>query len=248
MFSSSFVRFLNILRCGEFIFFLCLALLLFTLSILLCARKVLLLLLLLLLLLFPNNSRERASVVCVDGFVFVNKERNTVKKHHAFFEFLKCTYLAHTAMMMVHTWIDEGARNGHTLYKKRTTRTKHKTSTTYTHFSFVIHPPPQSKKRRKKKTCGLWKEKKREKTTSINRRFSLILSLFFAVVETNSLHILHAQARFFFCVRHERKKMISSAQARSTAIGSSPAVVRSTTRSSSSVRSTTVKVRAMKGA
>jgi len=116
------------------------------------------------------------------------------------------------------------------------------------HISLSLFTPHRSRKKAEKKTCGLWKEKKREKTTSINRRFSLILSLFFAVVETNSLHILHAQARFFFCVRHERKKMISSAQARSTAIGSSPAVVRSTTRSSSSVRSTTVKVRAMKGA
>jgi len=135
----------------------------------------------------------------------------------------------------------------HTLQKKNNS---HKTQNVHNIYTFLFRysPPTAVEKKQKKKTCGLWKEKKREKTTSINRRFSLILSLFFAVVETNSLHILHAQARFFFCVRHERKKMISSAQARSTAIGSSPAVVRSTTRSSSSVRSTTVKVRAMKGA
>ena len=51
----------------------------------------------------------------------------------------------------------------------------------------------------------------------------------------------------FFCVRQQReKKMFSSAQARSTMIGSSSAV--RSTRSSSKVRSTTVRVRAMKGA
>jgi len=205
MFSSSFVRFLNILRCGEFIFFLCLALLLFTLSILLCARKVLLLLLLLLLLLFPNNSRERASVVCVDGFVFVNKERNTVKKHHAFFEFLKCTYLAHTAMMMVHTWIDEGARNGHTLYKKRTTRTKHKTSTTYTHFSFVIHPPPQSKKSRKKKRVVSGKRRKERKPLVLTD-VSLSFSLSFSQLLKQTLFIFSTRKRASFFVSDTREK------------------------------------------
>ena len=57
--------------------------------------------------------------------------------------------------------------------------------------------------------------------------------------------IFSTRASFFVSDSREKKKMFSSAQARSTMIGSSSAV-RSTR--SSKVRSTTVRVRAMKGA
>jgi len=58
--------------------------------------------------------------------------------------------------------------------------------------------------------------------------------------------IFSTRASFFVSDSREKKKMFSSAQARSTMIGSSSSV--RSTRSSSKVRSTTVRVRAMKGA
>jgi len=57
--------------------------------------------------------------------------------------------------------------------------------------------------------------------------------------------IFSTRASFFVSDSREKKKMFSSAQARSTMIGSSSSV--RSTRSSSKVRSTTVRVRAMKG-
>jgi len=111
----------------------------------------------------------------------------------------------------------------------------------------------------KNKTCGLFfgresllvrKSALFSLLSLLSRSLSSLPSGFGKKNTSNSLSkkksIIFSTRASFFCVRQQReKKMFSSAQARSTMIGSSSAV-RSTR--SSKVRSTTVRVRAMKGA
>ena len=93
-----------------------------------------------------------------------------------------------------------------------------------------------------------WRAKKRS-LCSLSSLSSLVgkkkqLSIKLSLEEKSI--IFSTRASFFVSDSREKKKMFSSAQARSTMIGSSSSV--RSTRSSSKVRSTTVRVRAMKGA
>ena len=61
--------------------------------------------------------------------------------------------LPHTAMMMVHTWIDEGARNGHTNTKKE--QLAQNVHNIYISLSFFTHHPRSRKKAEKKNVWSL---------------------------------------------------------------------------------------------